>query len=105
MFFELSLDAQPLGNVKLECDPAPAIAGSVGYITVYQPDLGAYVPVCQSGVNRAAAAAVCRQLGFVDAKPFTTGDYVTPPSNYYKYVCLMYSCKLLRNMQDMLYCS
>ena len=54
-------------------------------ITVYQPDLGAYVPVCLSGVNRAAAATVCRRLGFVDAKPFTTGDYVTPPSMYYKY--------------------
>ena len=80
-----AVDAQPLGTVRLECQPAPAIAGSDGYITVYQPDQQAYVPVCLSGVNRAAAAAVCRQLGFVDAKPFSNGDYARPLSKY-KYV-------------------
>ena len=37
--------------------------------------------MCQSGFNRAAAAAVCRQIGYVDASPvFPRGSYFGNPS-------------------------
>ena len=51
-------------------------------MTVYQPAVQKYVPVCRSGFNRGAAAAVCRQLGYVDAMPaFSGGSYFGDPSD------------------------
>ena len=68
----------PFGDVQLNCNGHP---DKLGAVTVFYPDLGIYVPVCLDGFNRAAAAAVCRQLGFVDAAPtFHNGDFIGHPS-------------------------
>ena len=55
---------------------------------MYRPELQDYVSVClnnKNGFNRGAAAAVCRQLGFVDAEfePTTVhNDHFGPPDIY-----------------------
>ena len=74
---------QPLGDVSLRCPGGnPSLPSTGGYVTVYQPAVQQYVPVCQSGFNRAAAAAVCRQIGYVDAERMFSGgsQYFGDPS-------------------------
>ena len=63
----------PFGDVKLKCHGHRP--DKLGTVTVFYPGYG-YVPVCLDGFNRAAAAAVCRQLGYVDAlQTFRNGDF------------------------------
>ena len=75
----LSLSVMSAG---LQCPGNPSLPSTGGYVTLYQPAVQQYVPVCQSGFNRAAAAAVCRQIGYVDATPvsFPRGSYFGNPS-------------------------
>ena len=81
---------QPYGDIQLTC-PDIYKTNQVhlrGQVKVYRPELQDYVSVClnnKNGFNRGAAAAVCRQLGFVDAKlePTTVhNDHFGPPDIY-----------------------
>ena len=75
-----STQPAPIGHVSLQCPGNPSLPSTAGYVTVYQPAIEQHVPVCQSGFNRAAAAAVCRQIGYVDAAPVFSGSYFGNPS-------------------------
>ena len=87
----------PFGDVHLNCPGQP---GSLGAVTVFYPGYG-YVPVCLDGFNRAAAAAVCRQLGFVDAKPaLHNSDFIGRPSEFRYSPNTMYNIRSLSLQEE-----
>ena len=61
---------------------SPYNPDKLGTVTVFYPKHG-YLPVCREGFNRGAAAAVCRQLGFVDTLPSFDGgkEYFGDPTD------------------------
>ena len=56
----------PYGDVKINCSGANiAPKGGSGVVMFYNGQ--EYLPICLEGFTRGAAAAVCHQLGFIDA--------------------------------------
>ena len=81
MIITLSAAASPShGDIYLSCSGSEYT--SKGTVSVYDATLDLYVDICKEGFNRGAAAAVCRQLGYVDADIAEPGHGDTPPTYF-----------------------
>ena len=82
------------GDVYLSCSGQDYT--SKGTVFVYNATLGSkggYVNICKENFNRGAAAAVCRQLGYVDADIAEPGHDDTPPKYFTDAYALRYEYK------------
>ena len=68
------------GDVFLSCSGLDYT--SKGTVSVYDDTLGGYVNICKEHFDRGAAAAVCRQLGYVDADIAEAGQGDSPPKYF-----------------------
>ena len=79
------------GDVYLSCRGSEYT--SKGTVFVYDATLGGYVNICKERFDRGAAAAVCRQLGYVDADIAEPGHGDTPPKYFTDAFTLGYARK------------
>ena len=66
-------DSESYGQVSLSPSCSSKDEPQSGLVTI-ELSAGSTYHVCLNGFDRGAAAAVCHQLGFVDAKPIPIGD-------------------------------
>ena len=76
------------GDVFLSCRGLDYT--SKGTVSVYNATLGVYMNICKERFNRGAAAAVCRQLGYVDADIAEAGQGDSPPKYFTNAYTLRY---------------